>query len=138
MQVANGWRFLRGDGGSPETFTLVPHTQAARPGAPTSPDLDGTHLQSSGRETAPGLPAFGDFTARTLYKPNDPVHNAMRAEAPSAALRNYRLMDPTETFGFQYALRIATFNMAGIEVDDVLQNEITFKQAGQPTLVGSA
>jgi hypothetical protein len=137
--IANGWTFNRGDGATPtEAFTEVPNTSRADPGAPTSPDIDVTHLGSTARESKPGLPAFGDFQAETIYTPDDTVHNAMRAEAPSATFRNYRLMDPTNTFGFQFSLAIATFVTAGYEVDGSLRNRITFKQQGAPTLVGDA
>jgi hypothetical protein len=136
--IANGWTFQRGDGATPEVFTIVPKTARADPGAPTAPDIDVTHLLSTARETKPGLPAFADFAAETIYLPGNAIHNAMRTEAPSSSFRNYRLMDPTNAFGFQFALAIATFVTVNYEVDGGLRNQITFKQSGKPTLIGAA
>ena len=136
--IANGWLFQRGDGATPEVFTNVPFTSRADPGAPTSPDIDVTSLTSTARETKPGLPKFADFSAETIYTPGNATHNAMRAEAPSSTFRNYRLMDPTNAFGFLFSLAIATFVTVNYEVDGSLRNQMTFKQAGKPTLVGAA
>lgn len=135
--IANGWLFKRGDGATPEVFTLVPKTVRADPGAPTAPDIDVTHLLSTARETKPGLPAFADFSAETIYISGNAIHNAMRAEAPSSTTRHYRLMDPTDTFGFEFNLAIATFATVNYEVDGSVRNRITFKQSGKPTLVGA-
>lgn len=137
-EIANGWQFYRGDGATPEVFTVVPKTARADPGAPTSPDIDITHLGSTAREIAPGLPQFADFQAETIYTPGNAVHNAMRALAGTNTLEHYRLMDPTNTFGFQFNLRLATFVTINYAVDGSLRNQITFKQSGAPTLVGAA
>lgn len=135
--IANGWTFQRGDGATPEVFTIVPSASRFDPGAPTSPDIDQTHLGSSGSVIKPGLPQFADFSAETIYKPADAVHNAMRAEAPSTTTRHYRLMDPTNAFGFEFSLAIATFVTVNFEVNGGLRNRITFKQSGKPTLIGA-
>src|SRR5262245_35440123 len=103
-EIANGWSFQRGDGATPEVYTIVPSTARADPGAPTAPDIDVTHLLSTARETRAGLPQFADFTAETIYVAGNAIHNAMRAEVGLNVTRHYRLMDPTNTFGFQFNL----------------------------------
>ena len=137
-QIGNSWRFMRGDGGSPEVFTLVPEVVEIIPGAATSPDLDVTHLQSTAREFRPGLPSFATFTINLNYVPADPTQNAMEDEAPSSTTRHYRVLDPTSSFGFQYDLAIATYVRAGFTVDGVIRSTATFKQSGKPTRVGAA
>jgi hypothetical protein len=137
--IANGWTFQQGDGATPtEAFTQIPNVTRANPGAQTSPDIDVTHLLSTTRENKPGLAQPADFQAETIYTPDNTIHNALRALAPSATYKNYRLMDPTNTFGFQYSLAIATFVTQNFEVDGSLRNVITFKQQGNPTLIGDA
>jgi len=137
-QIANDWFFQRGDGGSPEVFTEVPEVSEVIPGAAEAPDIDVTHLRSDGSETKPGKSTFATFTANMNYIAGNAVQAAMEAEAPSSTYRNYRVMDPTNAFGFQYALAIATFNRAGFVVNGKIQATASFKQSGKPTKIGAA
>ena len=137
-QIANDWYFFRGDGGNPEVFTEVPETSDIIPGAAEAPDIDVTHLRSDGSETKPGKATFATFTANLNYIAGNAVQAAMETEAPSSTYRNYRVMDPTNTFGFNYALAIATFNRTGFVVNGKIQCVVTFKQSGKPTKVGAA
>lgn len=137
-QIANDWYFFRGDGGSPEVFTEVPEVTEIIPGAPEPAKIPVTHLRSDGGETKPGKSEFGTFVVNMNYIAGNSVHNAMEDEAPSTTFRHYRVMDPTNTFGFQYNLAIGTFNREGFVVNGKIQSTATFEQSGKATRVGAA
>jgi hypothetical protein len=137
-QIANDWYFTRGDGGAVEVFTEVPEVSDIVPGAVESPDIDVTHLRSDGSETKPGKATFATFTVNMNYVAANAVQAAMEAEAPSQTYRHYRVMDPTNTFGFQYSLAIATFSRTGFVVNGKIQCIATFKQSGNPSKIGAA
>jgi hypothetical protein len=136
-QVANLWRFLRGDSGSPEVFTSVPEVITITPGAAEAPDLDATSLDSSARETKPGLTSYATFTVEMIFVPNNAVQHAMADEIPTSTSRHFRVMDPTQAFGLEYTLTPATFNYTGFGVDQIIHCIATFKQAGKPTRIGA-
>lgn len=138
VQIANDWYLFRGDGASPEVFTEVPEVSDIVPGAVTSPDIDSTHLRSDGSETKPGKATFATFTATMNYVAANATQAAMEAEAPSQSYRHFRVMDPTNTFGFQYNLAPATFSRTGFVVNGRIQCIATFKQSGNPTKIGAA
>lgn len=137
-QIANDWYFFRGDSGSPEVFTEVPEVAEIIPGAVESPDIDVTHLRSDGGETKPGKATFATFTVNMNYVAANAVQAAMEAEAPSQTYRHYRVMDPTNTFGFLYNLAIATFSRTGFVVNGKIVAVATFKQSGNATKIGAA
>jgi hypothetical protein len=137
-QIANDWYFFRGDGGTPEVFTEVPEVSEIIPGAVDSPDIDVTHLRSDGSETKPGKGTFATFTVNMNYVAANAVQAAMEAEAPSQTYRHYRVMDPTNTFGFLYNLAIATFSRTGFVVNSKITAVATFKQSGNATKIGAA
>jgi hypothetical protein len=138
VQIANDWYFFRGDGASPEVFTEVPEVVSIVPGAVDSPDIDVTHLRSDGSETKPGKATFATFTVTLNYVAGAAVPAAMEAEAPSQTYRHYRVMDPTNAFGFLYNLAIATFSRTGFEVNSRITAIATFKQSGNPSKIGAA
>jgi len=136
-QTANLWNFQRGDGGSPEVFTDVPEVISIVPGAAEAPDLDASSLDSTARETKPGLTSYATFTVEMVYIPNSTIQHAMADEIPTSTSRNFRVMDPTNAFGLLYILTPATFNYTGFQVDGIIHCTATFKQAGKPTRVGA-
>src|SRR5262245_24070229 len=137
-QIANDWYFFRGDGGSPEVFTEVPEVVSIVPGAVESPDIDVTHLRSDGSETKPGKATFATFTTTMNYVAANATQAAMEAEAPSRTYRHYRVMDPSNSFGFLYHRAIATFSRTGFEVNSRITCVATFKQSGNASKIGAA
>jgi len=137
-QIANDWYFFRGDGASPEVFTEVPEVSEIVPGAVDSPDIDVTHLRSDGSETKPGKATFATFTVNANYVAANATQALIEAEAPSQTYRHYRAMDPTNSFGFQWNLAVATFSRTGFVVNGKIQCVMTFKQSGNATKIGAA
>jgi hypothetical protein len=118
-------------------YTLVPEVFDVTPGTAESPDIDVTHLGSTAREIKPGLPNFGTFSFRMNHILNNAVQEAIEAASPQTAFGNWRFMDPTNTYGLQYSLAIATYNYEGLTVDGKIVAVVTLKQSGKPTRVGN-
>jgi hypothetical protein len=130
--VANASTFQRGDGGSPEMFTVVAEVSDIVPGAPTAAEIDVTHLLSTAREKRAGLPDLGEMTVTMNLIQDNAVQNAMEDEAGGSTVRHYRVMNPDGVHGRQYTLILKTFVPTGYVVDGKLQSIATFATSGKP------
>jgi tail tube protein len=131
--VANLSTFQRGDGGTPEVFTAVAEVSDIVPGAPTSADIDVTHLTSTAREKRAGLPDLGEMTVTMNLIQGNTVQEAMEDEAGLNVVRHYRVMHPDGVHGRQYTLILKTFGTTGYVVDGKIQAIATFAVSGKPT-----
>lgn len=134
-QVANFSKFLRGDGGTPEFFSELAEVYDIGMGASTAPDIDVTHLQSTAREKRGGLPDFGTATVSMNFRQGDPVQEAMEDEAGQNITRNYRILLPDGTHGWQTVMTLKTCAVTGFVVDGRLVRQATFAVSGKPTRV---
>src|SRR5262245_58350502 len=131
--IANGSRFLRGDGGTPEVYQDVAECYDIAMGAPTSPDIDVSHLLSTAREKRGGLQDFGSATVSMNYVEGDAIQNAMEDEAGLNVVRNYRVVLPDGVHGYQYTLILKSMGTTGFVVDGKLARTATFAVSGKPT-----
>ena len=133
--IANFSKLQRGDSGSPEVFTDVAEVYDIALGAPTSPDIDVTHLTSTAREKRGGLPDFGTATVSMNYLQGSAQQEAMEDEAGLNVSRNYRILHPDGVHGYQAVLILKACGVTGYQVDGKLVRVATFAVSGKPTRI---
>jgi hypothetical protein len=125
----------RGDGGSPEAFTLIAEiTDFDGPGG-ERPDIDVSSLDSLAREYLPGLTDNGDFSCTMNFLPVDAQHVAIRDvdRLETATPRNFRITFTdagltTATF----AAFVKQYRPSGT-VDDRVVANVTMRVTGEIT-----
>jgi hypothetical protein len=130
--IANGCKFLRGDGGTPEVFTEVAETFDVGTGAASAPDIDVSHLGSVAREKRGGLPDFGSATVQMNYVQGNAQQEAMEAEAGKNVVRNYKTLLPDGIHGWVTVLILKSMSTTGFVVDGKLVRTATFAVSGAP------
>jgi len=132
-QIANGAKFQRGNGGTPEVYQDVAEVNDIGMGAPSAPDIDVSHLGSSAREKRAGLQDFGTATVKMNYVEGDAIQQAMEDEVGLNTPRNYRVVHTDGIHGYQYVLIIKSMGTTGYVVDGKLERTATFAVSGKPT-----
>jgi hypothetical protein len=130
--IANGVRFQRGDGGTPEVFTDVAEVFDVGTGAASAPDIDVSHLLSTAREKRGGLPDFGSAAVQMNYVQGNAQQEAMVAEAGKNIVRNYKVLLPDGVHGFTTVLILKSISTTGFVVDGKLTRTATFAVSGAP------
>lgn len=131
--IANGTTFLRGDGGSPEVFTAVPEVSKIEPGAPSSNDIDISHLTSTAQELRSGIQRFGAMSVTWNLVQGNAIQNAIEDEAGlTQTPRNYRISHPDNINGRTYSLICKTCAPTGFVVDGKIEMVATFAVSGRP------
>jgi hypothetical protein len=130
--IANGCRFQRGDGGTPEVFTDMAEVFDIGTGASTAPDIDVSHLLSTAREKRGGLPDFGTANVQMNYIQGNAAQEAMYDEAGLNVVRNYRTVLPDGVHGWQTTMILKTATITGFTVDGKLVLTASFAVSGKP------
>lgn len=134
---SQGVQLKRGDGASPEVFTLVP--QAISIGGPdgSSSEIDVTTLDSLAKEIAMGLKDEGSISLEFIHNPSHAQHLGLRTDRGSGSTkptkRNFQLVmtdSPATTWSF--AAYVQQFSI-GNAVDDVQRLSVTLRVTGEVT-----
>lgn len=91
---AKGTLLQVGDGGSPESFTTIPHAgDLEGPGGDTS-EIDVTDHESPGNteEILPTLVSGGTLSCTAFLDPQDSDHQQLAADQKALTTRNYQLV----------------------------------------------
>lgn len=128
---AQGTQFKRGDGGSPETFSLIKEIKTFSGPQASAAEIDVTSLDSTAREFIAGLVDFGEFSAQGNWLPQDVVHKALRTDFINRTTRNYQLLFPDATLA-SFAAFVKEFPVSG-GVDQALEASVTWRITGPVT-----
>ncbi len=122
-----------------ETFEEVPEVFSIKPGTPSAPSIDVSHLRSARREKRGGLPDTGTMSVTMNFIPGNAVQEAMDAEQGSNIPRNYRIMYPgyvsvsEHQGGKQFSLVLTSFGLSDIDLDGRYSAIATFEVNDVPT-----
>lgn len=96
LVFAKGVQLKRGDGGSPETFTLIPRVLSIDGPGGQSDIKDVTSHSTPGRfkQKAAGLADSGSLRFSIFYDPADPTHAAMRSDWKLGTFKNWQMILP--------------------------------------------
>src|SRR5690349_14351373 len=143
--VTNASKFMRGNAdGPPETFTELPEVVSIKPGTPSAPQIDVSHLGSSAREKRGGLPDTGTMSVTMNFVKGNATQVAMDAEAGTNTVRNYRIMYPGyvdathHAGGKLYSLVLTAYGFGDIDLDGKYTVVATFEVNGKPTDIAPA
>ncbi len=124
----------RGDGGSPEVFTLIAEISDFDGPGGERPDIDISSLDSTAREFLPGLKDGGDFTFTANMLPVDAQHVGLRDVdlAETTTARNFRItLTDTGATTISFAAFVKQYRPSG-GVDDKLIANVTMRVTGDP------
>ena len=115
-----GITLKRGDGGSPETFVIVPDMTAISGPTGSKPRTRVTDFQSTAEQYKPGLPDFGEITVEINYIPSNAVHAAIFANfnTPNPVTGNWQRTftdGKTWTFPGYVAGFVSSPDLGGVE-----------------------
>ena len=129
-----GVTIARGDGASPEVFTLIAEiTDFDGPGG-ERPDIDVSSLDSTSREYLAGLNDGGDFTCTMNMLPVDAQQVAIRDvdQFESGTARNFRItLTDAGATTITFAAFVKQYRVSG-SVDDRVIANVTMRVTGTP------
>ena len=129
--LTQGTQLKRGDGGSPEVFTLVPDTISIAGPDASKAEIDVTDLMSAAKEYKGGLADFGRMSVEINYIPGNAVHTAIRNDFVSASspTRNWQVIFTNgKTWTFNAFISAFPGNIAA---DSVVKGTMTLRMSGQ-------
>lgn len=132
--VADGTTIARGDGASPEAFTTIPQVTNIGTVGQDRGLIDVTNLSSTAREYKKAIKDGQEIALVMQYDPDDTVHSGLRTDNDAETARNYRVTftdSPAQTVTF--AALVTNWSVTNIEIDNVLQLNVTLKPTGDLT-----
>lgn len=127
---SQGMTIKRGDGASPEAFTVIPEVRSITGPDGSATEIDVTDLSSSAKEFRMGLQDNGSITLDMMYIPANTVHAGLRLDRENRTLRNFQLVftdSPPTTWDF--AAYVQGFSVTN-EVDSVTNASVTLRISG--------
>ncbi len=127
---AQGVALKRGNGATPETFTIIGEiTRFDGPGGSASV-IDVTTLQSTAKEKRMGLIDEGQYTFTVNLDPTDVQQAGLRADRAARTLRNFQLVltDASNTT-LTFSAFVTEFKISGA-VDQVITAAVTLEISG--------
>lgn len=131
--VANGTTFSRGDGASPEVFTVLPGVVDFNGPQTSAPEVDATNLDSAAREYLPGLRDNGTFDSTLHLDTQNSQHQYLLDNVGvQTAVDNYRLTFPNSNGSATFAAFITSAPVTG-SVDQIVTVQASFRITGAVT-----
>lgn len=130
---SQGMTIKRGDGASPEVFTIIPEVRSITGPDGSATEIDVTDLSSSAKEFRMGLQDNGSITLDMMYIPANTVHAGLRTDRQNRTLRNFQLLftdSPATTWSF--SAYVQGFSVTN-EVDSTTNASITLRISGTIT-----
>ena len=130
---SQGVQIKRGDGGGPETFTLVPEVTRVDGPSGSAAVIDVTSLDSTAKEKLMGLHDEGQITLEMNYLPADAQHQGLQDDRTNRTKRNFEVVftDAGNT-KLSFAAYVLNFNISS-QVDDKVTAACTLEITGQVT-----
>lgn len=128
-----GIEFKRGDGGSPETFTLVGEVYDVKGPGGQSKEIDASHFQSTAVEVLLGLPDEGEVTLQMNLVPADTQQKGLWNDRKNQTLRNFRIvLTDAALTTLAFSAYVKGFSI-GMPKDDKISAEVTLRVSGPVT-----
>ena len=123
----------RGDGASPEVFTLVGQiTDLSGPDG-SAAEIDISTLDSTAKEFAMGLMDEGSFSFEMVFDPANAQHVGVRDDRTNKTLRNWQVVLPDgSSTTIAFAAYITGFSLAA-PGDEVWRASVTLRISGALT-----
>jgi predicted secreted protein len=131
---SQGMELQRGDGASPEVFTLIDQITTLDGPDGSASEIDITTLDSTAREFAMGLKDSGSITFEAVYDPAKTQHQGLRTDWNARTLRNFQLVftnSPATTWSF--SAYVQNFSISA-GVDEVVRLSVTLRISGDVTV----
>jgi len=131
-----GTALLRGDGGTPETFSAIANVTSVEGPGMERETIDVTaHDSPDGwMEFVGGLKDAGEVELELNYDPSE--HDVLVADMDDEEPRNYQLVFPDGTT-WSFAAILTEFSVEA-PYDDKLTANVTYKVTGRPVLDGGS
>lgn len=132
--VADGTTIARQNDDSPQTYDTIPQITRIGTVGQTRGLIDVTNLSSSAREYKKAIKDGQEIQLLIQYDPDDTVHAALRTDNDAETARSFQVTfpdSPAQTVTFD-AL-VTNWSVTNIEIDQVLQLEVTLKPTGDLT-----
>jgi predicted secreted protein len=135
---AKGTQLKAGDGGNPETFTLIPEIRSISGPGMSADTLDATSMDTPGgfRDKKQGLKDWGTLSFELLWIPTNARHQQLFDDFKAGTERNYELVFPNvgnTKFSFKgFVNRMPA--QANFDALLTLSVEITIMGDPEPTL----
>lgn len=131
---SQGTELQRGDGGDPETFTLV--SQITSIGGPdgSASEINITTLDSTAQEFAMGLSDEGSIAIEGVWDPDNGEHVGLRADKDGRVLRSFKIVC-SDTPATQIAFTAFVLNFSlDFSADEVARFSATLRVSGAVTI----
>jgi len=128
---AQGTTIARGDGASPEVYTIIPQLTSINPIGQSRGLIDVTNLSSPAREYMKALEDGDEISVTAQYDPGDTVHAALRGDMAAELPRNFRITltdSPPTTVTF--SAHVTQWQIGDVAVDSVYSLNMTLKPTG--------
>src|SRR5574343_846825 len=130
---SQGMTIARGDGASPEVFTIIPEVKCISGPDGSANEIVVTDLSSSAKEFRMGLQDEGNITLDMMFIPGNTVHAGLRSDRANRTLRNFKLTftdSPATIWSFAaYGQGLSVSN----EVDSTTNASVTLRISGAIT-----
>lgn len=125
-----GVQLKRGNGGSPETFTLIGEIYTFDGPGGQAADIDVTSFDSTSKEFLVGLQDEGEVTFEMNFVKTDAQQAGLISDRTAQTLRNFqlRLMDTAHTT-LSFAARVKGFALKG-QKEDAVRASVTLRLSG--------
>ena len=132
--VADGTTIARSNSDSPLTYTNIPQVTSIGSVGTDRGLIDVTNLASTRREYKKAIPDGLEIQIVAQYDPDHATHTALRTDRDSEDAVGFKVTFPdspatTVTFDAQ----VTNWTVTSIEIDNVLQLNVTLKPTGAET-----
>jgi len=130
--AAIGTQFQRGDGGTPESFTIVAEITAINGPGLSLEFLDITHMQSDDeyREVLPSFKDAGEISLDLNFVPSDSTQQDLMTDFNNRTKRNFKIIFPDAgNTTWSFSGYVTGYSISG-SVGDKWSGSITIKVTG--------
>lgn len=136
--AGTGIELRRGDGGGPETFTLIGEVRSISGPDGQATEIDRSHFQSTAKEWVMGLPDEGSLTIDGNFVGSDAQQQGLHSDRANRVKRNFELELTDMPSGganntqFDFSGYVMRFTLTG-NVDGGLDFSVTLRITGPVT-----
>jgi hypothetical protein len=134
---AFGALLKRGDGASPEVFTVIAHIADITGPTPKVDTIDTTTHDNPDKYKTfiSGLREGGDVKVPIFFDPADITHSGLIAALEAAGNQNYQITLPMISPAYKWSFAGLITEMGhSYKVNDAIKADLTIKVSGKPTL----
>lgn len=134
-KTGNKTEFRRGDGASPEVFTLVPEVRGTITVGEERSEIDATNFDSDAVERIGDLPDGATLDIEMNYK-NHAQQNNLIADVKAGINRNYQVHNPAFAKTYDFVLSPLSWMMEFVDKGKAITLKIKFRISNAVTITG--